>query len=120
MGQPQSTISEPTPIPEIQAASLALNSGKYNEATKILDCILATVSSVDLVKTAAAHRILCLQSKNRILHLSQTLAMYEFLANTRPDNEMVETLVSICREDLREAKEAEEKREGNLKYHLGG
>jgi hypothetical protein len=114
MGQRQSIISEPTPIPQVQAASLALNEGKYDEATKILNSIFTTVSSVDLVKTAAAHRIVCLQNTNNILHLSQTLAMYEHLAETRPENEMLKTLVIICREDLSRAKEVEKMREGVL------
>jgi hypothetical protein len=120
MGQQQSSISKPNPLLGIQAASLALNAGKYEEATKILESILVTVSSVDLVKTAAAHRLLCLQNTNSILHFNQTLAMYEYLAKTRPDNEMLKTLVSICREDLSKAKEVEKKREGELKYQLGG
>lgn len=120
MGQTQSTTSLYTPIPEIETARLGLNAGNYTEATTILTLLLEKLSPVELVKTAAAHRILCFRSIDPIPQLSQTLAMYERLLEPRPECEVLQTLVRICQDDLAEAKEVERKRNGERRYKLGG
>lgn len=96
--------------------------GKYALAADIIVKFIDTArfSTNEFRRAAAEHQVRCKKNDQRIMCLSQTLTMYERVLELRPTNKMIQGLVKICAEDLRQAKEAARLKSGDHQDHGRG